>query len=150
MTRRKRAQRGVCEIDDGDWALGGLVAARWRELVRSENAPQRLARMLAHAQARAAEGSAVHAAIAAELERNLADLRAQRAAGTETTVSAVGTLVASMDAEDRADGADGTETTHEREGDAELRAGQGALAAHHPGRAERPTKRVVGGGRRGR
>ncbi|GAB4416614.1 MAG: hypothetical protein Kow00106_12300 [Anaerolineae bacterium] len=79
MTKRKRARRGVCEIEDGDWAIGGLVAASWRELLASPDAEQVLSRSLDYARRAAAEGSDIHAAIAAELERTLADLRVQRA-----------------------------------------------------------------------
>lgn len=79
MTAQHKRARCKCEVADGDWATGGVVSRSWRDLLASPDAAERLQRMLASARQKADAGSRIHAGIADELERELAQLkRAQR------------------------------------------------------------------------
>jgi len=60
---------------DGPYWVGGMVARSWRDLVASPDAAEQLQRMLASARQKADAGSKVHAGIADELERELAQLK---------------------------------------------------------------------------
>ncbi len=71
--QRKRARRRT-ESYDGPYWVGGMVSRSWRDLLASPDAAERLRRMIAHARQKADAGSKVHASIAAELERELAQL----------------------------------------------------------------------------
>jgi len=77
--QRKRARRRKTDSYDGPYWVGGMVARSWRDLVASPDAAEQLQRMVASARQKADAGSKVHAGIADELERELAQLkRAQR------------------------------------------------------------------------
>lgn len=58
-----------------------MVARAWRALLASPDAAEQLQRALDYARAAAAEGSTVHAGIAQELERTLAELHGRDHAG---------------------------------------------------------------------
>lgn len=79
MSKRKRK----CEVADGDWSIGGVVATSWRELLASPDATEQLQRMAASARQKASAGSKVHAGIAEELERELAMVTDSDAQGGE-------------------------------------------------------------------
>lgn len=72
--QRKRARRRT-ESYDGPYWVGGMVACSWRDLLASPDAAEQLQRMLEHARQKADAGSRIHAGIADELERELAQLK---------------------------------------------------------------------------
>ncbi len=77
--QRKRARRRKTDSYDGPYWVGGVVSRSWRELLASPDAAEQLQRMMASARQKADAGSRIHAGIAGELEKALAQLkRAQR------------------------------------------------------------------------
>jgi hypothetical protein len=76
MGQPRRKRRRDAEPYDGPFWLDGAVARAWRALLASPDAAEQLQRALAHARQQADAGSSIHAGIACELERTLAELRA--------------------------------------------------------------------------
>ena len=73
--QHKRARRRKTDSYDGPFWVGGMVSRSWRDLLASPDAAEKLQRMLASARQKAAAGSQIHAGIAEELERELAQLK---------------------------------------------------------------------------